>query len=60
MKSSTRNTEPAESAKALGNESEDLENRSNRLAADKAAEAAVQGLTRLSRQKTRKAPPQAA
>ena len=61
MSFSTRNTKPAESRKRPTVESEDVETRANRLAADQMAEEVVQGLRKLAQQKaSRKDPNQAA
>ena len=61
MNPSTRNTEQAESPKPSTVESEDLETRANRLAADQMAAEVVEGFRKLAQQKaSRKAPNQAA
>ena len=61
MNSSTRNTKQAESPKRPIVESEDVETRANRLAADQMAVEVVEGLRKLARKKaSRKAPNQAA
>jgi hypothetical protein len=61
MNSSMRNTGQAESPKPSSIESEDVETRANRLAADQLAKEAVEGLRKLAHRKaSRKAPNQAA
>ncbi len=61
MNSSMRNTEQAESPKPSSIESEDVETRANRLAADQMAAEVVEGLRKLAQQKaSRKVPHQAA
>ena len=61
MNPSTRNTEQAESPRPSTVESEDLETRANRLAADQMAAEVVEGFRKLAQQKaSRKAPNQAA
>jgi hypothetical protein len=60
MKSSTLNSTLAESTKRPGGKSEDVETRSNRLAARAELKAAIEGLNRLAREKAAKKPRQAA
>ncbi len=64
MNASTQNTDSAESPNTNIAASEDVETRANRLAADREAQAAVDGLRKLAREKAaRKRPrpnPQAA
>ena len=61
MNSSMRDTEQAQSPKRRTVESEDVETRANRLAADQMAKEVVEGLRKLAQQKaSRKAPNQAA
>jgi len=61
MNSSTRNTNPADSLKRPIAASEDVETRSNRVAADQMAAEVVEGFRKLALQKApRKAPNQAA
>jgi hypothetical protein len=61
MNSSMRDTEQAESPKQPTVESEDVETRANRLAADQMVAEVVEGFRKLAHQKAaRKAPNQAA
>jgi hypothetical protein len=61
MNSSMRDTEQAQSPKQPTGESEDVETRANRIAADRMAAEVVEGLRKLAQQKAaRKAPNQAA
>jgi hypothetical protein len=61
MNSSKRNIKPAELPRGSAVESEDIESRANRLAADQMAAEVVEGLRKLAQEKaSRKAPNQAA
>ena len=51
MNASTQNTDPAESLKSSTVESEDVETRANREAADRIAQAAIEGFRKLTREK---------
>jgi hypothetical protein len=51
MNALTQNIGPVESPKASTAEFEDVETRANRLAADREAQAAVEGLRRLAQEK---------